>query len=192
MKRVTTLEDFVKNIIKYLGSGYKYYKVVRIPAHKQHKIAEICTKIQNKYNTSLSRGKKQYRRKKDLCNYGAVNYRDIIILLRTEGNNNDKENEFKQFKKNITVEISEHLTIVFFRNEHKRITVKLDKQTYRRFREDFYIAIKNNNGRNYNKLKAMWRNLPRFKGIGVQGSNLHKYISEKLKTFERNWQKLYN
>lgn len=191
MKRVTTLEDFVKNVIKYLGSGYKYYKIAKIPAHKKHKMAQISTKIQNQYQTSLSRGKKQYRRKKGLANYGAVSYRDIIILFRTEGNNNDKENEFKQFKKNITVEISEHLTIVFFRNEHKRITVKLDKITYRRFREDFYIAIKNGNGRNYNKLKQMWLNLPHYKGIGVQGSQLHKYIADKLKTFKRNWQKLY-
>ena len=192
MKRVTTLEDFVKNVIKYLGSGYKYYKVVRIPPKKQHKIAEISTKIQNQYQTNLSRGKRQYKRKLNKANYGAINYRDIIIILRTSGEHNDKENEFKQFKKNITVEISEHLTIVFFKNEHKRITVKLDKITYRRFREDFYIAIKNNNGRNYNKLKQMWRNLPRFKGIGVQGSNLHKYIATKLQEFERNWQKLYN
>ena len=192
MKRVTTLNDFVQNIIKYLGSGYKYYKVVKIPRKKQHKIAEICTKIQNSYETNLSRGKRQYKRKLNKANYGAVNYRDIIIILRTAGEHNDKENEFKQFVKNLTVEISEHLTLVFFRNEHKRITVKLDKQTYKRFREDFYIAIKNNNGRNYNKLKAMWRNLPRFKGIGVQGSQLHKYIATKLQEFERNWQKLYN
>ena len=191
MKRVNNLEDFVKNVIKYLGSGYKYYKIVRIPTNKQTKTAQICNKIQNQYKTTLTRGKKQYRRKKGLCNYGAINYRDIIIILRTSGEHNDKENEFKQFVKNLTVKISEHLTLVYFKNEHKRITIKLDKITYRRFREDFYIAIKNGHGRNYNKLKQMWRNLPRFKGIGVQGSNLHKYIAEKLKTFERNWQKLY-
>jgi len=192
MKRVNNLEDFIKNAIKYLGSGYKYYKIVQIPAKKQHKTAQICEKIKNQYQTSLSRGKRQYKRKLNKVNYGAINYRDIIIIFRTAGEHNDDKNEFKEFKKNITVEISEHLTLVFFRNEHKRITVKLDKITFRRFREDFYLAIKNNNGYNYNKLKTMWRNLPRYKGIGSQGSQLHKYISTKLQEFNRNWKKLYN
>ena len=31
MKKSETLNDFVLNVIKYLGSGYKYYKVVKIP-----------------------------------------------------------------------------------------------------------------------------------------------------------------
>jgi len=191
MKQVTTLEDFVKNVIKYLGSGYKYYKVVKIPRKKRTKTAQICEKIEKYYSTSISRGKRQYRRKKGLANYGAVNFRDTIVILRTSGEHTDKEKEFKTFK-NLTVEISEHLGLIFFKNEFDRFTVRLDRLTFRRFREDFYIAIKNNQKRNYDKLKSMWLNLPRFKGIGTQGKELNKQIKKQLKTFKRNWKSLYS
>ena len=192
MKRSENLEKFVQGVIEYLGSGYKYYKVVRIPAHKRAKTGEILRKIENRYQSSLSRGKRQYRRKQGLANYGAVNYRDIIIIFRTAGENQDKENEFTEFKKSLTIEISEFLTLIFFKNERNNLTVRLDRLTYRRFREDFFIAIKNGNGYAYNKLKGMWLNLPRYKGIGVQGSNLHSFIKEKLKTYGRTWAPLYS
>ena len=191
MKRAENLDRFVQNVIKYLGSGYKYYKVVRIPARKRSKTAQICQKIENRYQTSISRGKRQYRRKKGLANYGAVNFRDIVIVFRTEGENQDKLGEFKTFKQSITIEISEFLTLVFFINERKRLTVRLDRLTYRRIREDFFLAIKNGSGYRYNKLKSMWLNLPRYKGIGVQGSNLHSFIKDKLKTYNRTWAPLY-
>ena len=191
MIKVERLDDLVRHTIKYLGSGYKYYKIVQIPFKKRTKTAQICEKIKNQYQTTLSRGKRQYKRKKGLSNYGAINYRDIIIIFRTQGENNDDKNEFKEFKKNLKLEISEWISLVFFKNEHNRLTVKLDKMTYRRIKEDFYIAIKNNQGQNYNKLKYMWKNLPRYKGIGVQGSQLHRYISTKLQEFNRNWKKLY-
>ena len=192
MKKSETLNDFVQNIIKYLGSGYKYYKVVKIPRKKHHKIAQICEKIEKRYQTSLTRGKRQYKRKKGLANYGAVIFRDTIVILRTNGKNNDKKDEFKPFKnKNLNVEISEHLGLIFFKNEFDRFTVRLDRLTFRRFREDFYIAIKNNQKRNYDKLKSMWLNLPRYKGIGRQGKELNKQIKEQLKTFKKNWKSLY-
>ncbi len=191
MKKAEALNEFVQQTIKYIGSGYKYYKVVKIPYHKRTKIAKILEKIENQYHTSLSRGKRQYRRKKGLANYGAINFRDTIVILRTSGEHTDKEKEFKIFK-NLTVEISEYLTLIFFKNEYKRVTVRLDRLTFRRFKEDFYIAIKNNNGRNYNTLKKMWLNLPRFKGIGVQGSILHNFIKDNLKEFKREWRALYN
>ena len=190
MKKSETLNDFVQQTIKYLGSGYKYYKVVKIPHHKRIKIAKILEKIENQYHTSLSREKRQYRRKKNQANYGAANFRDIILIFRTNGEHNDKEKEFKTFK-NLTVEISEYLTLIFFKNEHNRFTVRLDRLTFRRFKEDFYIAIKNNNGRNYNKLKKMWLNLPRYKGIGSQGAELNNFIKETLKEFKREWRALY-
>ena len=191
MKKSETLNDFVLNVIKYLGSGYKYYKVVKIPRKKLHKTHRILEKIGNKYQTNLTRGKRQYRRKKNIANYSAINFRDTIVILRTSGEHTDKEKEFKTFK-NLTVEISEHLTLIFFKNEHNRFTVRLDRLTFRRFKEDFYIAIKNGNGRNYNKLKKMWLNLPRYKGIGNQGSELHSFIKNKLKEFKRDWRALYN
>jgi hypothetical protein len=191
MKIAKNLKEFTKEIIKYLGSGYKYAKVVKIPHKKRRRSNEIAKKVSNYYQTDLSRGKRQYKRKKGLANYGAVMFQNgIIVVLRTNGENTDQPNEFKEVSK-LEVELSEWLGLIFFRNEFNRWTVRVSRDTYRKIKADLEIAIKNGNGRNYNLLKAMWRGLPWWKGIGRQSSELHRYTKELLKKYGRSWEPLY-
>jgi hypothetical protein len=191
MKQTKTLKQFTQETIKYLGSGYKYTKIVQIPHKKRHISHEIAKKVSDYYQTNITRGKRQYKRKKGLANYGAVMFQDkIIVILRTNGEHNDKPNEFKEVRK-LEVELSEWIGLVFFKNEFNHWTIRVSRGTFRRVKADLEIAIKNGNGRNYNLLKAMWRNLPHWKGIGHQSSELHKYTKELLKKYKRSWQPLY-
>ena len=192
MKHTKTIKDFCEGMIKYLGSGYTNYKIVSIPSKKAHKSHEILKKVSNHYQTNLSRGKRQYRRKLGKANYSAVCFKNTIVVLRTSGTHEDGADEFKEFKKSLRVDLSEWLTLIFFINERKRLTVRLDRLTFRRIREDFFLAIKNGNGKDYNFLKRSWHNLPHYKGIGVQGSQLHHFIKGKLFQFGRNWKGLFS
>jgi hypothetical protein len=191
MKRAKRLKEFTKEIIKYLGSGYKYAKVVSIPSKKAHRSNEIAKKVSEYYQTDLSRGKRQHRRRKDLANYGAVMFQDrLIVILRTSGEHNDNDGEFKEVSK-LEVNLSEWIGLVFFKNELGRWTVRVSRETYRRVKLDIQLAIKNGNGRTYHKLLDMWRALPWWRGIGRQSSELHRFIKEELKKYKRAWQPLY-
>jgi hypothetical protein len=191
MKQAKTLKEFTQEVIKYLGSGYKYAKVVKIPHKKRNRSHEIAKKVSNYYKTDLSRGKRQYKRKKGLANYGAVMFQDrIIVILRTSGEHNDQPNEFKEVSR-LEVELSEWLGLIFFKNEYSSWSVRVSRNTYQKIKADLEIAIKNGNGRNYNLLKAMWLNLPHWKGIGRQSSELHRYTKELLKKYKRGWQPLF-
>jgi len=191
MKVAKTLKQFTQEIIKYLGSGYKYAKVVSIPSKKRHRSHEIAKKVSEYYQTNLSRGKRQHKRRKGLSNYGAVMFQDrMIVILRTNGEHNDKPNEFKEVSR-LEVELSEWIGLVFFKNEFDRWTVRVSRETYRRIKLDLQLAIKNGNGRTYHKLLDMWRALPWWKGIGRQSAELHRFIKEELKKYKRAWQPLY-
>jgi hypothetical protein len=191
MKTAKNLKEFTQEVIKYLGSGYKYAKVVQIPHKKRRRSHEIAKKVSEYYKTDLSRGKRQHRRRKNLANYGAVMFQDrIIVILRTSGEHNDNQREFKEVSK-LEVELSEWLGLIFFKNEFDRWTVRVSRDTYRRIKADIQLAIKNNNGRNYHKLISMWRGLPWWKGIGRQSSELHRYTKELLKKYGRSWEQLY-
>jgi len=191
MKRAKTLKQFTQEVIKYLGSGYKYAKVVSIPPKKRHRSHEIAKKVSRYYQADLSRGKRQHRRRKDLANYGAVMFQDrIIIILRTSGEHNDNDGEFREVSK-LEVELSEWIGLVFFRNEFDRWTVRVSRETYRRIKLDLQLAIKNGNGRTYHKLLDMWRALPWWKGIGRQSVELHRFIKDELKKHKRSWKPLY-
>ncbi len=187
MKQTQTLKDFTKQIIHYLGSGYTHAKVVKIPPKKRHKSYYITKKVSEYYGTNISRGRRQQRRRKGLVNYAAVAFQDrLFVLLRTNGEHNNKPNEFIKVSR-LKVELSKWIALIFFRNEEKRWTCRLAKETYRRFKEDFHLAIKNGNGYKYNQLCAMWKNLPHWRGIGRQTSELHKYIKEQKQLYSREW-----
>ncbi len=191
MQQTKTLKEFTREAIKYLGNGYKYAKVVQIPKKKRHRSNEIQKKVSEYYKTDLSRGKRQHRRRKNLANYGGAMFQDrVIVLFRTEGEHNDGDKEFIEVSK-LEVELSEWIGLVFFKNEFKRFTVRLSRDTYRRIKLDFQLAIKNGSGKNYHKLLAMWRGLPWWKGIGRQSSELHCYTKELLKKYRREWKPLY-
>lgn len=191
MKQTKTLKEFTKEIIKYLGSGYKYAKVAYIPPKKRHRSHEIAKKVSDYYQTDLTRGKRQHRRRKNLANYGAVMFQDrVIVILRTAGEHNDQPNEFREVHK-LEVQLSEWIGLIFFRNETGRWTCRVSRETFRRVKADLQLAIKNGNGRNYNLMKTMWLNLPYWKGIGRQSSELHRFIKEELKKYKRSWEPLY-
>ena len=191
MKQTKTLKEFTKEVIKYLGSGYKYAKVAYIPPKKRHRSNEIAKKVSDYYQTDLTRGKRQHRRRKQLANYGGVMFQDrVIVILRTAGEHNDEAGEFREVSK-LEVQLSEWLGLIFFKNEFDHWTVRVSRDTYRRIKADLQLAIKNGNGRDYNLLKTMWLNLPWWKGIGRQSSELHRYTKELLKKYGRSWEPLY-
>lgn len=182
MKRAETLKEFTHLLIAYVGTGYSYYKITHIPNKKAYKTSKILQKVSDYYQTDLSQGKRQYKRKKGLANYTAINYRDMVIVLHTSGENNDNPNEFKQLtKKGIELELSKFLTLILFKDERDKWTFRLGKGSFQFFVGEIEIAFNNSNGKKFHTLKKMFNNLPIYMGIGKQKREINKRIRELQK-----------
>ncbi len=183
MKRAETLKEFTHLLIAYVGTGYCYYKITYIPNKKAHKTPQILQKVSEHYQTNLSQGKRQYKRKQGKANYAAVNYRDMIIVLHTSGEHIDNPNEFKELtKKGIELKLSKFLTLILFKDERDKWTYRLGKDTFQFFIGEIEIAFKNYDGKKFNTLKSMFSNLPYYMGIGKQKREINKTIRELQKT----------
>lgn len=185
MKRAESLKEFTHLLIAYVGTGYSYYKITHIPNKKTHKTSKILQKVSEYYQTSLSQGKRQYKRKRGLANYAAINYRDMVVILHTNGEDKDKPNEFKQLtQKGIELEFSKFLTLILFKDERDKWTYRLGKDSFQFFIGEVEIAFSNSNGKKFHTLKTMFNHLPPYMGIGKQKRELNKHIKKFQKSSE--------
>jgi len=194
MKKAENLNQFSNFLIRLIGAGYTNIKISKIPSKKLSKMAQICSKIENQYQTNLSRGKRQYKRIRGLRNYNAINYKDLIIILATNGSE-PLDNGFKKFNGKLKIEISQYLSIVIHKDERNKLTIRLDRDTYRWFREEFKKAIEKGDGQKYYNLRAKYLNLIKslkWKGFGKQSKELNKTINELKKRSKKTekWQSI--
>jgi hypothetical protein len=187
MKERLKLREFCKDVITYIGSGYKYFKIVHIPNDKLFKKHEILLKVSNHYRTNLSRGMRHKGRLKNIANYGAVYFKNTLIILRTSGEHQDGEKEFSEIPKNLEIKFSEHLTLILFKDERGKFTWRLSRETFRFFRGEFEIAFKNRDGKKFHNLNHLWGGLPRYIGIGKQKRELNKMFLEWSKKYKVKW-----
>ena len=179
MKRAESLKEFTHLLIAYVGTGYCYYKITHIPNRKAHKSPQILQKVSELYQTDLSQGQRQYKRKKGLANYAAVNYRDIIIVFHTNGEHIDNPNEFKELtEKGVELKLSKFLTVILFKDERDKWTYRLGKSSFQFFKGEIEIAFNNSDGKKFHTLKTMFNHLPYYKGIGKQKKELNIYIRQ--------------
>lgn len=190
MKKAESLKEFTYILMGYVGTGYSYYKITHISNKKRHKTPQIHKKVSEYYQTSLSQGQRQYKRKQGKANYMAISYKNMIIVLHTIGENIDKQGEFKILTSNgFELVFSKFLTLILFKDERDKWTYRLSKETYLFFKGELEIAFKNSNGKKFHTLKAMFNHLPYYIGIGKQKKELNKYIKElqKISRSKKFW-----
>ncbi|NPB03947.1 MAG: hypothetical protein GXO39_05990 [Thermotogae bacterium] len=184
--------EFLRTVFRYLGTGYNAVQAAKIPEHKLKNREKILERIADRYETNRSRGSRQHRRIKGLANYAAVAFNDIVLVFRTPGTHSDKPAAFISIEKPFHVRLSPFLSFTFHRQENGRWTVRLGKVDYLRFKEDFRLAILHNKYKDYMRVRRMWLNLPRYRGIGKQGQSLHRQIKKWLKQQNlKHWPTLY-
>ena len=185
--RMKSLEQFTHDVMKYVGSGYKYVKIAKVPESKGHKLPQIIKKVSEYYQTDISRGKRQYRRRQNKANYGMAVYGHIIVIFRTEGDHTDKSTEFQEIGKRLSIKISDYTTLVVFKDERDIWTIRLDRDTYRRIRDEILLHIKNGNRRGYRRVLQAFRRFPNWKGIGTQQKALYEVIRRAKKVYNADW-----
>ncbi len=190
MTRVKTLKELCQSVLRYVGNGYVYYKITHIPLNKAHKTAQILNKVSKTYETTLSQGKRQYKRKQKKANYQSISFRGMIIIFRTSGEHKDNQNEFKKIdSRGLFLTVSEYLELILFKDERDKWTYRLSKENYTFFSQELKKSYEKKDGIKYHHLKRMFNHLPPYKGIGKQKKELNNLIRELQNTYKtrRYW-----
>ncbi len=182
MNKAENLKELCQGCLRYLGNGYLYYKISHIPNKKAAKTSQILLKVSKHYQTDLSSGKRQYRRKKNIANYQLISFGTTIIIFRTSGKNEDDPGEFKEFgKKGIELKVSNSLKLILFKDEREKLTFRLSKENYLFFSGELQKAHEKRNGKKFHTLKSMFNHLPFYVGIGKQKRSLNILIKKLQK-----------
>jgi len=179
------LKTFLGATISYLGHGYIYYKIVSIPQKKIEKKAQILKKIEKNYQTKKTRSQRAYAKKKGKANFGAVCYNNTIIILHTKGvisENIDYGKGWYQFneKSKIELNVSDYTSIIIFKDERKKITARLSKETLEDFKNRINEALKKKDKKALYAILSSFRGYPLFRGIVMQKKSLKAWLRDKL------------
>jgi len=190
MKKNTELKPFLGHLVNLIAKGYIHYKIVKIPPKKMYKIDKILKKIENEYKTNLTRSQRAYAKKKGYANLQAVQFRDIVVILHTNGlvsNEIDLGNGFVCFKEKnaLRLNVSDYLSVIIFKDERNKITVRLSKETLQDFKSEVIEAFKTQNGRRFHNTLKRFKGLPLFRGIIKQKKDIRAWILDKQKDYQR-------
>jgi len=179
------LKTFLGATISYLGHGYTTFKIVSIPEKKINKKSMILKKIEKNYQTKKTRSQRAYAKKKNRANFGAVCYNNTIIILHTKGKiseNIDYGKGWYQFneKSKIELNLSDYTSIVIFRDERKKITARLGKETLEDVKNRINEALKKKDKKALYAVLNTFKGYPLFRGIVMQKKSLKAWLRDKL------------
>jgi len=180
------LKTFLGATISYLGHGYTTFKIVSIPEKKINKKAQILKKIEKNYQTKKTRSQRAYAKKKGKANFGAVNYNNLVIILHTKGEISEDIDlgkgwlEFKE-KTKIELNLSDYTSIIIFKDERKKITARLSKETLEDFKNRINEALKKRDKKALYAVLNAFKGYPLFRGIVMQKKALKSWLRDKLR-----------
>lgn len=177
------LQPFFRSILRYIGNGYTQCQLSYIPPKKKHKLLNIDTKLKNIYKSNLSQGKRQYRRKKGLCNYTVLRYRDLFYLILKSPGKDELQEKWQSIYK-LPLKVGTILTLEVIKDERNKNTIKIEKELLKEIKANIAISIEKRQGNKLhtelNKLYNLHKTL-RYRGISIQISNILKEIKKLQK-----------
>jgi len=189
MKQYSNIRGFLISLIRYVGNGYKECQITYIPKSKEDKKRSILKKIEKKYNTNLTQGQRQYRRVKGLCNYAALNFNNIIILLRTPGKSEYNSEKWENII-NKEIQFNNLLSYKLYKDERGKLTIRLSKDSLRAFNYYIEASIKSKNIKNFNQaITTLYKlhKVVRYRGFMLQIKQILKRANELQKKHGTNF-----
>jgi hypothetical protein len=182
LKEFDNITELLKQIMRYVGNGYKYISVSKIPENKFYKKHKIIEKLTKKYELNLTTWQRQYKRRKGIANHIGLLFRDTIIILKTEGSSNINDNSFKNV---LNTPISfKYISVILYKDERGKLTYKLNKEQIKTIKANLGLFIKNRNGTSFHKELKKLYNLHRvinYRGFMLQVKTILNFIKEEQK-----------
>lgn len=186
----------LQQLVYQISKGYYYYHVGTIPMNKASKCKQIDEKIIRKYNIDLSKYQRSRKKVKGLANFYYLRWRNIFIILHTEGDFekelilNDEFKDIRDKKKkldrlqirisdNISFEISlKHKT----GQTDRAVTISFDRASMQNLNTELSELVQYKKLNEIEKFFTRLSGIPAWSGITQQKAvllgNLYKYAKE--------------
>lgn len=196
MKIYSDLIQFIDYIVNAVSNGkYLYYQINYIPENKavnEDYLNKLDEKMSNKYNANLTKNQRLNLRRKDASRHLYVRYKNIVILLKTEGFTEVAENEkWKDIRKEkINLKITDNVIYNIGLGQGKssknktlnsKITVTLSKDTLNLIKVSCLEAIRYK--KSIRLLLYEWNKVNGFNGwsgINLQKQQLRDYLVNEV------------
>lgn len=198
MKIFDDIIKFLDYLINAISNGkYLYFQVSYIPEEKLKDtkfLVKLESKIKTKYETNKTKTERLSLRRKNKARFLAVRYNNILIILRTQGEFKNGQNEKWEDirKKKIEIKLSEFTTYLVglggSRKVNKKsatlkskVTVILGKETYNLIKLSCLEAIRIK--KSIPALLYEWDKINGFNGwsgINKQKLQLREYLVEEV------------
>lgn len=200
MKIYSDLIQFIDYVVNAISNGkYLYYQINYIEEKKavnEDFLKKLDIKLSKKYNTELTKNQRLNLRRKDAARHLYVRYKNIVILLKTEGFTEVAKNEkWKDIRKEkINLKITDNVIYNIGLGKGKssknktlnsKITVTLSKDTLNLVKVSCLEAIRYK--KSIRLLIYEWNKINGFNGwsgINLQKKQLRDYlVNEVCKNF---------
>jgi hypothetical protein len=182
MKEFDNITELLKQIMRYVGNGYKYMSVSKIPENKFHKKHKIIEKLTKKYELNLTTWQRQYKRRKGMANHIGLLFQDTIIILKTEESSEINDNSFKSV---LNAPMSfKYISVILYKDERGKLTYKLNKEQIKDIKAKLGLFIKNRNGTSFHREIKKLYNLHRvisYRGFMLQIKTILEFIKKEQK-----------
>lgn len=144
-------QGFIQMVVYLIARGYHYYCLTLFPNDKRHKWDAIDSKLQKRYQTSISKWQRCRRKKQGTANFYYLRWNQLSLILCTEGVNGvyDAEDIFLDIRQSsLNLAISDLVSFTIKPEEKKRkthISVRLSKKSYIGIKQSIHEVVKTRN-----------------------------------------------
>ena len=136
MKEFESLQKLLLALIQYyMMNGYFYIQIVKYPESKMNKYKKIDKKLSKKFSLDINKGQRAYRRRKKLANYIGIRYRNICLILHTNGLADIKNENFIDLRKSSAILDFGSVVKLELKFEEDEFIVKYHKRSYQNLKE---------------------------------------------------------
>ena len=180
-------QSLVQMTVYLVSRGYRHYCVTMLPAEKIDRWTDIDQKLMTRYHINLSKWQKARRKRQGFANFAYLRWDRLSIILHTAG-----EMEFVKVEDNfldiyrtpISLPISPLICMSISMEQlenQNRTTVRLNRESYRGFKDYLYGIVKAGNINQILKEYDKINGLPCYRGIINQKKQLVKYVESEAK-----------
>lgn len=190
----------LQQLVYMIGRGYYYYHVGYIKTNKEDKALNIDAKIINKYNIDLSKDQRARRKKKKLANFYYLRWRNVFIILHTDGELDVeiddsffdirvKQKEVNRLKIKVSEAIEFNIALQYKDSSKRSVTVALSNATYKNFKAEIDDLIQHKQVNKLEDFFANLRGLPAWQGVIKQEYKLLEEVYKMAKKYGLNTKK---